>query len=247
MTVQLLVDTLGLHKHGKIYLTHPDYQGIEGYRQDDFQMNGSAEFSNAFENHLQQKNATAQAVLANVQNFIGTDVEIPNLKSQAQSLHQWVSSTRPQIPVTFTVLRTREEQVPIDHIFATLIGATMPVEGSGTGLTGGLLGSPGGYRATGYKTANEQGENAFDAGGFARLGQSGLENSRPSKTWTVAIGTRFQASLLVLRNADCSMSVASCPDGSPQYGTFTLQFEPIVVPNEADVRGWFGLPPISHG
>jgi hypothetical protein len=75
---------------------------------------------------------------------------------------------------------------------------------------GGLLNPPGGY-------------DAKSGGG----------------TWTVQIGTYFRAPLLLLINGQASFSPTSVQDGSPLYANLSLTFEPYMIIDEGEFKGYF--------
>lgn len=226
-------------QNAHVMMQHDAYGSFFGLRQEDFRVAGAAEYNNPYQTHMQDNNTRLQAISSAISGLTGYGLDIPNLQTQVQSLHQYVGSERPQFQVQMTLIRIDPNDPPVTKYSSLLISATFPFKGKGSFATdaGGVKGainsaesnlliSPGGYRPN----------KAIDKADDFQKADAAVS---PGNCWTLKVGQYFLAHNLVLRSAEAQYSAAIVEDNTPLFAVMTLSFEPVVIPTEDEVRGWF--------
>lgn len=195
----------------------------ESWVQEDFQVGVSADFSAPFEDFLEDYSrnigqAKVLGAMASDTNVPFADklqsINIDSARTTQMVTYTWVASDRPSFNATLVFISASRSDVP-QYEVVSLAKLTQPrVEGVDT------MQAPAGYRA-----------------GGRRRGGTGA----PDGTFTLEIGNWFEASGLVLRDAQMVISPQRMSNSQPLYAEVAVTLEPYRLIDEREFESYFRI------
>lgn len=219
------IDALRRNQQARVRLTLQSSVGYGktewiSFVQDDFQVGVSADFSAPFEDFLESTSqligkvdVATKGKLAEVAESLGANIE--SARTRENTTYTWISSERPSFSVPLVFLATDPRQTP-QYEAVSLAKLCMPrIQEDSANPT--LL-RPAGYRSGGQGSGNA-----------------------PDGTFTLEIGNWFEASGLVLRDAQLSLSAQRTANGQPLYAEVQATLEPYRLVSEQEFEQYFRI------
>lgn len=139
----LTIDELISNKNAHVIIAGPG-GNFRAFTSQEFSVGGGADYSSPFENNLDQKAQTINAISAGIHSASGGSIDVPAvvLKSKAETKHIWSNSRRPSFSINLIFVRFRMSDPAVTTIVRDIVKSVYPRGGDG------LLQAPGGYNST---------------------------------------------------------------------------------------------------
>lgn len=196
-----------------VRISGPDGSGfsLKGLIESETSFTMSNQYTDGLEEAAGQASATG--IMNAAANVFGKSQSL--IKNISQTISQWSGTSKPQLPVTITLINTSSKSDIVGKVKKLMIlqapsvgmmSISHPTDYSGELISGGL---------------------------------SSSSSVKVKGTWIVEIGRWLRVDRLILLDANAVFSKEITVDGQPLYARVQLTFQPCILPDKDVIAGYF--------